>query len=479
MTKKILFVNAPSQDPSDRFFGWPTSLLYAIAPSVDAARNGNLDIEIVPKIFDPINYSAESREAVERDLGRIIEKEKVNILCASATYDSVYPTHILFDRAKQMNPKIKTILGGPHFDEVYRLPKFREEVFSSSLVDVAIEGDGEFALKSTLEAMSKDQDLSNLDWHSVLGIAEVYTPDGKVYSTSGQPLNLNDIPFIPIDLADESRHSMDYDVFTDKDGNILNTIQMMAARGCRYSCSYCSENRNLAYPNARSVDNILEEVRLRKSQGFKAIFFDDSTFGTYPRLEELLKGLGEFEIKFGSLNRFNHLGNQRTVEQYASAGYVYAYCSIEQLDDLVLNGIGKAQNEKTIRKSMELIRNNEFKLGTSLLFGLPNESERSITRTLDFTEEFVKNGTIKIVSQSALSYHPGTALGEKVVSEGFVRTPPNQGYPFDRFEEGQWYHPPYVTPKYLEKILKASEQKFGPFLSRNRHSWYAKRGLVK
>lgn len=128
---------------------------------------------------------------------------------------------------------------------------------------------------------------------------------------------------------------------------------------------------------------------------------------------------------------------------------------------------------------MELIRNNEFKLGTSLLFGLPNESERSITRTLDFTEEFVKNGTIKIVSQSALSYHPGTALGEKVVSEGFVRTPPNQGYPFDRFEEGQWYHPPYVTPKYLEKILKASEQKFGPFLSRNRHSWYAKRGLVK
>ena len=78
MTKKVLFMNAPSQDPSDRFFGWPTSLLYAIAPSIDAARRGNLDIEIVPRIFDPINYSRESREAVEKELGRVIEKERVD-----------------------------------------------------------------------------------------------------------------------------------------------------------------------------------------------------------------------------------------------------------------------------------------------------------------------------------------------------------------------------------------------------------------
>jgi len=471
-------MNAPSQDPSDRFFGWPTSLLFAIAPSVASARVESLDVEIVPEIFDPVNYTAQSKREVERNLSRIIQRESVDIICASATYDSIYPASRLFHRARQINPKIKTILGGPHFDEVHKLPRFREEILNSNLVDIAVAGDGEFALKSVLEAMSNNQDISDIDWHSVSGKAWIYTSDGRVYRTSNQPLDLNNIPFIPIELADRSRHSMDYDIFVDENGGILPTIQMMAARGCPYSCSCCSENRTFAYPNARSIDSILDEVQLRKEQGFKAIFFDDSTFGTYPQLKELLTKLGNVGIKFGSLNRFNHLSNQKMIDRYASAGYVYAYCAIEQMDDSVLGGIGKAQDEKIIRKSMDLIRNNKLKLGTSLLFGLPNENETSIARTLDFTEEFVRDGTIKIVSQSALSYHPGTVLGE-VVSGGFVRTPPNQGYPFDRFEEGQWYHPPHVTTQYLKKILDVSEQKFSPVLSRNRHSWYAQKGLVE
>jgi len=51
--KKVLFLNGPSQDPSDRFFGWSTSLLYAIAPTIKAVNDGFLDIEVAGEIFDP------------------------------------------------------------------------------------------------------------------------------------------------------------------------------------------------------------------------------------------------------------------------------------------------------------------------------------------------------------------------------------------------------------------------------------------
>jgi len=60
MTKKVLLINGPSQDPSDRFFGWPTSLLYAIAPSVSESRAGRLDVEFANKIFDPVWYAGGS-----------------------------------------------------------------------------------------------------------------------------------------------------------------------------------------------------------------------------------------------------------------------------------------------------------------------------------------------------------------------------------------------------------------------------------
>ena len=52
MTRKILFVNGPSQDPSDRFFGWPTPLLYAIAPTVQAVRNGDINLDVLYTISD-------------------------------------------------------------------------------------------------------------------------------------------------------------------------------------------------------------------------------------------------------------------------------------------------------------------------------------------------------------------------------------------------------------------------------------------
>ncbi len=473
MAKRILFVNGPSQDTCDRFFGWPTPLLYAIAPSVDAIKNDELDLEYVPKIFDPIWYAEGKNDGrVKKEFLR--QLNGVDVVCASSTYDSLYPTMQLLAEAKREDPNIRIVLGGPHFDEVHSLAGFNDVEKSPELVDFGVAGDGEFALKALLEAIAADS-LEKLDLSSVPGKAWVYSKKG-VQPTSGKPLDLNRLPFMPIELADVERHKHDFDIFTDSSG-ILPTFQMVAARGCTYSCDFCSERRQLAYPNARSVENVIEEVLLRKEQGFKAIFFDDSTFGLYPELMELLKELGKTGMVFGSLNRFNHLDRQETVGAYKDAGFAYLYCAIEQFDDRALAKMRKGQGTKKIAESMKLLSKNQFTVGVSLLYGLPYETGNSIKATLDFTEEWVNKGTVRLVSESVLSFHPATPAG-KSLRQGFNRTPPNQGFPFNRFEEGQWYHPEHVTAEYLEKILKMSEEKFSKAMVRNRHSWYAAQGLI-
>ena len=474
MTKKVLLINGPSQDPSDRFFGWPTSLLYAIAPSVSESRAGRLDVEFANKIFDPVWYAGGQTEL---EFENVLRREKPDVVCGSAIYDSVYPTAQFFRIAKKVDPKISIIFGGPHFDEAHTSNRLNDVRVAPDLIDVAIAGDGELALLETLRALSSEKRLSSIDWSRVPGRATVYTRVGEVFHTSSNGLYISNLPSMPIEFADISRHKNDYDIFTDGAGHIIPTVQMIAARGCPYSCACCSEGRDLAYPNARNIANIVEEIELRKSQGFRAVFFDDSTFGAYPRLIELLMELGKTGMQFGSLNRFNHLVNPKVLERYQRAGFRYFYCAIEQFDDSALRSIGKAQEEKVIRSSIELLHKHGIALGVSLLYGLPGETSESIRRTIEFTAEAVGKGAIKLVSESALAYHPGTVLG-KDLQDGFHRTPPNKGYPFDRFEEGQWYHPPNVTAEYLEGILRLSEQRFSGALVRNRHYWYAQRGML-
>ena len=182
-------------------------------------------------------------------------------------------------------------------------------------------------------------------------------------------------------------------------------------------------------------------------------------------------------MQFGSLNRFNLLTNPRKVEAYRSAGFTYVYTAIEQFDDSALKSMDKSQKEKTIKDSMSVLDNSGFDVGVSLLYGLPYETEETIEKTLDFTARWVDKGTIKIVSESVLSYHPGTLAGSGLTG-GFHRTPPNSGYPFNRFEEGQWYHPEHVNAKYLEEILEISEKRFGRVMVRNKHSWHSVNGEV-
>jgi radical SAM superfamily enzyme YgiQ (UPF0313 family) len=464
---KIVGLNGPSQDACDRFFGWPTPLLYALAPTVASITAGDYNLEFTAPIYDPLWY-------VEEVNGRILDSEfsqvcsSADVVCASTTYDALYPTLRLLAAAKRMKPELVTILGGPHVDEVHALACGNEIVKESSLVDIAISGDGEYALLAVLRALNKGG-IDKLDLSGVEGRACIYA-EGRLIGITNERLNLDKLPFLPLRLADTSRHRNDFDIFRDGDGNIVPTAQMLAQRGCAYSCEFCSERRELAYLGARSVDNITEEVLLRRDQGFGAIFFDDSTFGLYPQLPALLDSLGHTGMMFGCLNRFDRLTTPDLLRAYREAGFKYFYCSIEQLEDDALQRMGKHQDKSGIIRSMELLEDYGFAVGVSLLYGLPYESDRSIKSTLDFTAKWVDRGVIQLVSESVLCLHPGTPAGRNSIGI-FNRLPPNRGYPFDRFEEGQWEHPEHVTEAYLESILKVSEERFGQAMRRNSHSW--------
>ena len=56
----------------------------------------------------------------------------------------------------------------------------------------------------------------------------------------------------------------------------------------------------------------------------------------------------------------------------------------------------------------------------------------------------------------------------------FYQTPPNLGEPWNKFEEGQWYHYSNFTSDYAWKILEDAEIRFKKQMVRNRHAWIKK-----
>ena len=473
---RVLFLNGPSQDSCDRFFGWPTSLLYAVAPTVNAIRDGSLRASLVPTIFDPI-WFVEERNGAEVRAEFRKSLAGVTVILASVTYDSLHPTLELLRAAKAAKNPPVTILGGPHIDEIHMLSQMGEIISPESPVDVAVAGDGEYALLRLLcnladgkPILDRVEECDGCAWVCAKG----YEVSAK---TTGKQLDLDGLPFLPIHLADQSRHRHDFDIFKSASGTPLPTVQMIAQRGCRYDCSFCSESKHLSPTNARSVANVVEEIQLRKREGFRAVFFDDSTFGARSDLVDFLTALSATGMAFGCLNRFNHIDNQERVAKYKDAGFVYFYCAIEQYDDEVLRRMNKRITTSAMHKAMLALKRNGIALGVSLLYGLPYETRASVAATLDFVEHWVNEGVIHLVSESVFTLHPGTAAGKSLVAP-FDRPPPHTGFPFDRFEEGQWYHAPNVSHAYLERISEMSQKRFGGVLVRNRHSWYRKHGLL-
>ncbi|MFA6417216.1 MAG: B12-binding domain-containing radical SAM protein [Patescibacteria group bacterium] len=492
--KKLLASFAPSQDQKDRFFSTtPTSLGWALAPLIAEIDKGNIpQLEYCPKIYDPLRVYP----GIWEDFKILLNQEKPDALLLASTYDSHYSAVRMAVLAKAYNPEMLIIYGGPHVDEVAdvnvinlmpQIYPFNEE---KRPFDILVTGDGEMILLQLIKEYAKYDSLSDflsyLDMHSARLLlanmpgnfkVHVKNKNGevRVITSHGVPLGLSKLPFMPRKLFGNNMDLYGFSCFHEETNCgtsiLLPSVSTMLHRGCRNFCLFCSERGGY---HARHLEHIEAELDQLVGMGIKGVFFDDSTFGDHENIEDLLTVLQKFPLQYGSLNRFDELTEPHFVEKLARAGFVYQYCSIEQFDSAVLKQNGKGQSLDSIRHGVANLEANGLKLGTSLLFGLQGETKDSINTTLDFVSAIDKFGLLSCVSMSIYSFHPGTplTLGSKIGKAmhkllRFDQEPPNQGEPWDSFEEGQWFHPAWVTAEGIEYIYQQAQTRVGTKLVRN------------
>lgn len=490
---RVLAVFAPSQDEKDRFFSTtPTSLGWALAPLVAEIDRGDLPgVEYCSKIYDPLRV----RPGIWEEFRALLQTEQPDILLISSTYDSHYSAIRLARIAKLFNPEMLVVYGGPHVDEVTSqqviaaMPHIYPFNETNCPFDILISGNGELVLLWLVREFSSwrgsgfvkhlGTQEARMSSACIPGNFEIHAKtDGvrvQVISSSGLPLDLSQLPLMPRKLFGSDMDLYGFSCFREvrDDGAVvlLPSTSTMLHRGCRNFCIFCSERGGY---QSRQLDHISCELDELVKAGIRGVFFDDSTFGDHENFDELLACLRAFPLQYGSLNRFDALSDPHSVERLAESGFVYQYCAIEQFDSVVLKQNAKGQDLETIRRGIGNLTANGIQLGTSLLFGMRGETEDSINTTLDFVTALDMLGVLSCVSMSLYSYHPDTPLtlgtkeGKQMHSQlRFDGEPPHQGEPWNAFEEGLWFHPPWLTAERVDYVHRQAQERFSPRLVRN------------
>ncbi len=158
-----------------------------------------------------------------------IQSRKPNIVGIAGPFTCQIENSIkISNLTKEVNPKILTVVGGPH---VTLVPKeFLEEAKN---VDIAVIGEGEYAMLEIVQAFEGKKQLNE-----ILGIA--YRQNGEVVVNPTRPFmeNLDELPYPAYDLVDMEQYlnpkKIGYRSFQDR------AISMITSRGCPFNCCFCA-----------------------------------------------------------------------------------------------------------------------------------------------------------------------------------------------------------------------------------------------
>lgn len=297
---------------------------------------------------------------------------------------------------KETDPSIQVIAGGFQ-------PTFcPDDVMSNPDIDFAVRGEGEIPLLALVREMKKPSpDVSTLrgiHYRDDTG-AVCETPPADIIS------DLDSLPFPARDLV------------VNCDFNIYQLHNVISARGCPYTCSFCADRRLWGnHVRRRSVGNVIKEMELLKST-YKISYIDlvDGTF-TYNRAytQEFCNELIErnLNIKWRCTARYDNL-DPDILALMKKSGCSGMYFGLESGSDSVLDSIDKKFTVEDIIRVSQMVRESGIPCSTSILFGLPEESPADALATLKLMKK-VKTDIFDVNSFIPL---PGTAVWDTMSAE--------------------------------------------------------------
>ena len=276
--------------------------------------------------------------------------------------------------------------------------------------DISVQGDGETTLVNIINAMK-----SNRNFSSIPGICYRIEDSVKQNGSSNIVNELDSISFPDRSLAKNYIYGKHVNPFV-KSGEFTS---MITSRGCPYACRFCSRNSINATFRKRSVENIIEELKEIKKQGYKYVVFSDDSFPSKSKrdlriFDEIIKeGL---DLKFYvNAVRVDSV-DEELLCKMKQAGVVFIQFGLESGNNDVLEFYNKHTSVEKIKKAVDLSHRMGFITVGTFILGAPFETKEYFMKTISFS----KSLPLDSVSFLPLRYMAGSDIWNEAVNMGNI-----------------------------------------------------------
>jgi hopanoid biosynthesis associated radical SAM protein HpnJ len=196
-------------------------------------------------------------------------------------------------------------------------------------------------------------------------------------------------------------------------------LSLYTGRGCRSKCTFCLWPQTVGGHRyrVRSVDHVIEEIRLAKSwfPQVKEFFFDDDTFtDDRPRAEAIAHELGRLGVTWSCNAKANV--PRATLEILRDNGLRLLLVGYETGNQQILNNIKKGMRIDIARRFTKDCHELGITIHGTFILGLPGETKETIEETIRFAGE-INPHTIQV---SLAAPYPGTDLYRQAVENGWL-----------------------------------------------------------
>ena len=271
----------------------------------------------------------------EETIYKTISEKNIEFVCLSVCFGTVQHTIELSKTLKTKYPYIKIIWGGAHVE-------FLLDHLKQNYLDYIVFGEGEEPLYQLLTTIN----TYDFNPYSIPNIAFFYNNQILQTPREKPTYTLDSLPFPDREWVDLNKYIK---LLAPK------SCYIIGSRYCPHSCSFCINSCNNNPFRARSIPNIVEEIRfIKKNYPLyeRFSFVDDTLNHSKERLIEFCTAIGKENIEWHCNIRVDdYMANKEIISLLKSSGNNFIEIGIESGSQQILN-----MNNKNI----SLAKVNEF-----------------------------------------------------------------------------------------------------------------------
>jgi anaerobic magnesium-protoporphyrin IX monomethyl ester cyclase len=296
---------------------------------------------------------------------------------------------------KTAYPQIKIIYGG-----VY--PSYADQSIlrECAEIDFIVRGEGEQTIVELIQTLENNTSLEKVDgitWRNGHQI---------IPNRSRAPIQNLDTYRLGWELLDWSLYKM---------FGFHRAAGLQFSRGCTLTCSYCGQWMFWKKWRHRSPENIVENLKILSQQyGVDYVWFADENFSAdKDTLIRTLNLIIESKLDLSlniNMTAADVVRDADIIPLYKAAGIDYIVMGVESLKDNVIADIRKNNPFETSKEAVRLLRQNNILSLTNLIYGLEEESWKTLGEKLAGLAELDSD----ILNAMYLTPHFWTAQGKTV-----------------------------------------------------------------